>query len=666
MTTYTVGTTAELRATIGNAKNGDTILLESGTYSSVMLRGLNIDGNITITSKNPAKQAVFTDLNVRDSSGMTFRGIEFAADPKAGMYKFTVMGSENIVLDKLYVHGTLNDNPWDDTSPLMIRNSKNVSVTNSEFEQVWHGVSFLDNDGLTITGNEFHDIRTDGVRGGGTSNLLISNNTFTDFYPHPGKRADGMDKDHPDGIQIWTTNTSKVASNITITDNVVMRGDGAPVQGIFLRDTFSNLPFEDVTITGNVVIGGMANGISVDGAKGLLVENNQVIAIDDSKSHIRIQLVTEGTVANNEATGYQYFSSPNVVQTTNTILESLTAKEAGGIEAWFSKQVDNLPVQRLIDHIDTVVDRIGWSAEPDGDSKVLVTFKEIVIDGTAGADRLTASKIGDSVVNGGAGNDTITGQDSGTHRLIGGTGNDNYMVRGVGDTVVELANGGDDTANAYIDYTLTANVENLRMQVSNKVGQGNALDNRLVGTAGDDELHGLAGNDLFQGGAGRDKLYGGDGDDQIRGDAGDDWLYGGNGVDLLLGGDGNDWMDGGAGDDLIEGNAGSDIMTGGAGADRFRFRDGDFNKKEVDTITDFDRSLDMIELSLMDANTRTGGNGKFTWIGDDKFSKSAGELNYQVKGGDAYVTGDTNGDGKADFTIILKGVTTLAADDFFL
>jgi hypothetical protein len=41
-------------------------------------------------------------------------------------------------------------------------------------------------------------------------------------------------------------------------------------------------------------------------------------------------------------------------------------------------------------------------------------------------------------------------------------------------------------------------------------------------------------------------------------------------------------------------------------------------------------------------------------------------VHYLVKNGDATVEGDVNGDGKADFAILLKHVTSLAATDFDL
>src|SRR3546814_18636009 len=104
-----------------------------------------------------------------------------------------------------------------------------------------------------LSGNSFHTMRSDGVRGGGTNDVVISNNYFTDFHP--------VGADHPDAIQLWTTNTTESARNISITGNVFERGDGDIIQGIFLRDqSGGKLPYQDVTISDNIVLGGMYNG----------------------------------------------------------------------------------------------------------------------------------------------------------------------------------------------------------------------------------------------------------------------------------------------------------------------------------------------------------------------------------------------------------------------
>ncbi len=59
-------------------------------------------------------------------------------------------------------------------------------------------------------------------------------------------------------------------------------------------------------------------------------------------------------------------------------------------------------------------------------------------------------------------------------------------------------------------------------------------------------------------------------------------------------------------------------------------------------------------------------NDKFVFIGTNGFAGKAGELRYEVKNGATWVTGDTNGDKVADFTIRLAGSNTLSGTDFDL
>jgi Ca2+-binding RTX toxin-like protein len=68
------------------------------------------------------------------------------------------------------------------------------------------------------------------------------------------------------------------------------------------------------------------------------------------------------------------------------------------------------------------------------------------------------------------------------------------------------------------------------------------------------------------------------------------------GNDQLIGSDVAEAISGGAGDDILFDRAGSDTLTGGAGADLFVFAaDG-----QADTITDFERAIDRLDLSAFD------------------------------------------------------------------
>ncbi len=249
--------------------------------------------------------------------------------------------------------------------------------------------------------------------------------------------------------------------------------------------------------------------------------------------------------------------------------------------------------------------------------------------------------------------------------MAGGTGDDVYYVKGAGDVVVEAARNGDDTVWAYLSQKLSANVETLRMAATGLTAEGNEADNRIVGSTGTDVIYGNGGNDRLEGNRGNDAIFGGSGKDTIKGGEGNDRLEGGDGNDLLSGSGGYDRLVGGAGNDRLDGGGGSVHHTGGAGADMFIFRALDKTTKA--DITDFDkREGDRIDLTQIDAKSATHADNVFKFIGSSNFTKSAGELRYSAVKGDTHVYGDVNGDGVADFDLVLHDLRSVDAGVFIL
>ena len=132
---------------------------------------------------------------------------------------------------------------------------------------------------------------------------------------------------------------------------------------------------------------------------------------------------------------------------------------------------------------------------------------------------------GDDILRGNNGADTLDGG-TGADQMTGGDGNDFYVVDNVGDTVVELANGGlggIDTVQSSITLALAVNVENLTLTGTAAInGTGTGSGNVLIGNDGANTLDGLAGNDNLQGGNGDDRLIGGAGTDALDGGIGTD------------------------------------------------------------------------------------------------------------------------------------------------
>ena len=227
--------------------------------------------------------------------------------------------------------------------------------------------------------------------------------------------------------------------------------------------------------------------------------------------------------------------------------------------------------------------------------------------------------------------------------MIGGAGDDTYVVDDINDLIVEFADGGTDTVESAISWTLGDNVENLTLTGSENLdGTGNSLDNTITGNAGDNVIAGGGGADTLDGGAGSDIVsyahstlgvtvdlssgtgLGGDAEgdvlsnfEGIEGSAYDDTLTGGSADDTLIGGAGADALDGGAGTDTVDYSSAArevtvDLSTGtGSGGDA----EGDtFANIENVTGSAFDDSL----TGDAGANVLSGG------AGDDVLEGGAG------------------------------------------
>jgi Ca2+-binding RTX toxin-like protein len=196
---------------------------------------------------------------------------------------------------------------------------------------------------------------------------------------------------------------------------------------------------------------------------------------------------------------------------------------------------------------------------------------------------------------------------------------------------------------------------------------GSPFADLLAGYDGGDRLFGAGGDDALFGGDGRDRLYGGEGDDDLNGGRDTDWAFGSSGDDRLSGGSGRDFLEGGRDDDRLTGGLDRDLLTGDGGDDIFRYldiRDSAVGKDRRDTITDFGDGDDRVDLSLVDADLTAAGRQSFDFIGNDPFSGEAGELRYSP--GLRRLMGDTTGDGKADFEIVLHGVVDIGRDELIL
>jgi Ca2+-binding RTX toxin-like protein len=199
-----------------------------------------------------------------------------------------------------------------------------------------------------------------------------------------------------------------------------------------------------------------------------------------------------------------------------------------------------------------------------------------------------------NVITGNTGANTLYGA-AGVDTLQGGTGNDTYIVDESSDVIIENASAGTDVVQSSVDYTLSANVEQLVLMAGALHGTGSAGDNSLVGNTSANSLEGSAGNDTLDGGVGADTMVGGTGNDTyVVDDAGDvvtenasegtdtvqvgfDYTLSANVENLVLSGSAgsgagnsvNNSITGTGSANTLDGGAGVDTLIGGAGDDLY-------------------------------------------------------------------------------------------------
>jgi Ca2+-binding RTX toxin-like protein len=368
-----------------------------------------------------------------------------------------------------------------------------------------------------------------------------------------------------------------------------------------------------------------------------------------------------------------------------------TPQNTGGSGTDTIKNVENLtatPFNDVLSGNSSANDLIGGAGDD-------------ILDGRAGNDTL----------DGGAGNDTATYADatagvkvdlsiSGAQNTVGsgydtlisienliGSNFNDTLGGTAGDNLLDGGGGVNTVSYAKAPAAVTIDLSQTGPQNTGGAGTDTLLNfQNVTGSNYNDTLAGTNGDNVIDGGAGTDTLTyaaapsgvtvslavttaqatGGSGTDTIKNVEN---LIGTSFNDVLTGSSGNNVITGGSGDDQITGGSGADTLWGGPGADTFIYTStsqSTVSTSTQDQIMDFsDAEGDKIDLSAIDANTATPGvDDAFTLVAS--FSKHPGELIQVAKTGGFLVEGDVNGDGKADFAIMVHTASALTAADFVL
>lgn len=336
-----VMSTEDLISALKSARGGETILLAPGTYSDLKFKlAPRFATPVTITSADPARPAVITDFTLSGVEGVHFRNLVLRAldhpDKIANdgsFVAFKIARAKDVIFDTVSVQGSLDGDPSNDVSGIQVRNSQNIRIVNSEFQQLERAVAVGQTEGVTVSNNRVHDIRSDGFNFAEVTHVELVGNVLWNFLP--------AQKDHPDAIQFWTSRTVTPSREIRITGNVVHRGIGAYTQGIFLRDQLGTLPYEQVTITENLIVGTGYNGLRITGAVDLTVADNELVTFaGDNNTFFLVKKADRFIARNNRATAISIDESTNVVQQGNKVTKPVKDKGRAAMSKWAARHPD--------------------------------------------------------------------------------------------------------------------------------------------------------------------------------------------------------------------------------------------------------------------------------------------------------------------------------------
>jgi len=374
-------------------------------------------------------------------------------------------------------------------------------------------------------------------------------------------------------------------------------------------------------------------------------------------------------------------------------------------------EVDDYSVANLYHNVDVTYDasegEAGSFTRIDGANEGSDAH-EIVL-GSEGVDYATM-RLGDDTVYGNGGNDLLIGH-GGADYLDGGEGNDIFVIGGFGSGTQgttskaddgnkewiatgakhDVIVGGDgvDTlrittgigANTKANGTVVLNNDNFKsmevVQVGGTVGRLNVENTALQllndhyyfkanGTVAD--LSNTLGNN---GGTINNVVVDASGVTtnglRFEGNANQQTFIGTSKADVFVGNGGNDTLTGGGGKDtFVFGKVYEEVVTGSSTTVQ-TYTNTAFNLTGVDTITDFTRGTDKLELHLDQYSQLAGFNASMLRVNSTGTAQDSNDyLVYNTTTKTLSYDADGNGSGAKVDIAVLTGVTTLSTSDFVI
>ena len=317
--TITVDTREGLIEALSEARGGETIALRGGDYGDLALydgKGIDLsfDRTVTLVSADADNRAVFTGLDLRGATNLTFDGVVFdytyAAEDELYSRPFQVVNGQNVTIRNSEFDGDLAEGrgPASDglgfAIGLSVTGGQGIAVENNSFQDFYRGMVVRDVRDVTVTGNEMSQLRMDGMNFAQVDGARIEGNHLHDFIGSTDPA------DHRDMIQFWTNGTEMASRNVVIAGNRLDIGEGDFTHSIFMRNdqvdrglAGREMFYENIEIRDNLIVNGHAHGIYVGETDGLVIRNNTVVHADgrnadglDAAVEVpRIQVATTST-----------------------------------------------------------------------------------------------------------------------------------------------------------------------------------------------------------------------------------------------------------------------------------------------------------------------------------------------------------------------------------
>ncbi|MDI1229476.1 MAG: type I secretion C-terminal target domain-containing protein [bacterium] len=361
--------------------------------------------------------------------------------------------------------------------------------------------------------------------------------------------------------------------NLVLTGAGIINGTGNSLDNMLTGNTAANTL--DGGAGADTLAGGLGNdSYVIDDAADLVQEavGEGTDAVFSSLSHALFANVENLTLTGAAAINGTGNAAVNIIS-GNTAANTLdggagadTLAGANGNDTYIVDDVGDMVNENAAEGVDSVRSAISYTLAANVEN--LYITGAAAVNGTGNA--------ADNIIDGNTNVNTLDGG-AGADLLSGGVGNDIYIIDNIGDSIIEAAGEGVDTARASASYAIGAEVENLVLTGVGIInGTGNSLDNMLTGNTAANTLDGGAGADTLAGGLGNDSYVIDDVADLVQEAVGEgtDAVFSSishalftNVENLTLTGVSAINGTGNAAVNILTGNAAANTLDGGAGAD---------------------------------------------------------------------------------------------------